>query len=162
MCVVRRILGPRHPDVEDVAQEAVMASIEALSSFRRQCTVLHFVWRVAALTAMNARRRLQLRAQIAQSPAAIDGLVSEEPSPMGSVLSARRREAFRRLLDELPAAQSEVLALHTVLGFTIAEVAAAAGVPANTVRSRLLNAKAALRKRLGEDPELYDLVRDAL
>jgi RNA polymerase sigma factor (sigma-70 family) len=161
LCVVRRILGPRHPDVEDVAQEAIMASIESLGSFRRQCTVLHFVWRVAALTAMNARRRLQLRAQIAQSPAAIDGLVSEE-SPMKSVLSARRREAFRRLLDELPPVQSEVLALHTVLGFTIAEVAAAAGVPANTVRSRLLNAKAALRKRLGEDPELHDLVRDAL
>ena len=49
-----------------------------------------------------------------------------------------------------------------LLGFTIAEVAAAAEVPANTVRSRLLNAKAALRKRLGEDPELYHLVRDAL
>lgn len=139
-----------------------MASIEALGSFRCQCTVLHFVWRVAALTAMNARRRLQLRAQIAQGPAAVDGVGSEAPSPLGSVLSVRRREAFRSLLDELPPAQSEVLALHVVLGFTIAEVAEAAGVPANTVRSRLLSAKAALRKRLGEDPELYDLVRDAL
>ena len=159
--VVRQILGTRHPDVGDVVQEAVFAAVEALDSFRAECTVLHFVCRVAALTAMNARRRLRLREQIAPDTDTLDQFPSDEPTPFGHTLARKRRDVFRQLLDELPAVQSEVLALHCVLGFTVAETAAATGVPLNTVRSRLLAAKAALRDRLSEDHELWELVRGA-
>jgi RNA polymerase sigma factor (sigma-70 family) len=157
--VVRRILGAHHPDTEDVVQDATFAALDALADFRGQCTVLHFVWRVAALTAMNARRRLQLRQHITPGLEDADVHASDEPSPMGNALAARRREVLRRLLDELPAVQAEALGLHCVLGYTIEETAATAGVPPNTVRSRLIAAKAALRERLAETPELYDLVR---
>jgi DNA-directed RNA polymerase specialized sigma24 family protein len=51
-------------------------------------------------------------------------------------------------LDELPPAQSEVLALHIVLGYSVEETAAATSVPVNTVRSRLRAALAALRSRV--------------
>lgn len=159
--VVRQILGATHPDVADVVQESLFAAIEALEGFEGQCTVRHFLWRVAALTAMNARRRLRLREQITPPEGAADDFASDEPSPFGITLASRRREAFRSLLDALPAAQSEVLALHCVLGFTIAETAQTTGVPVNTVRSRLLAAKAALRERLHQDPELWELVQGA-
>ncbi len=159
--VVRQILGTEHPDAADVTQEALFAALEALPGFRGDCTALHFVWRVAALTAMNARRRLRLREQVTQSSDETDAFATNEPSPLGNTLARRRRDAFRRLLDELPAVQSEVLALHCVLGFTIDETARATGVPANTVRSRLLAAKAALRERLSDDAELAELVRGA-
>jgi RNA polymerase sigma factor (sigma-70 family) len=109
---------------------------------------------------MNARRRLRLREQITPAGGTADEFASSEPSPLGATLASRRRKAFRSLLDELPAAQSEVLALHCVLGFTIVETAQAASVPVNTVRSRLLAAKATLRERLKQDPELWDLVQE--
>jgi RNA polymerase sigma-70 factor (ECF subfamily) len=157
--VVQRILGAQHPEVADIVQESLFAAIEALNTFEGKCTVRHFVWRVAALTAMNARRRLRLREQITASDGDADRYASDEPSPLGRTLAARRRDAFRLLLDELPSAQSEVLALHCVLGFTVAETAQATGVPVNTVRSRLLAAKAALRERLQQDPELWELVQ---
>jgi RNA polymerase sigma-70 factor (ECF subfamily) len=157
--VVRQILGSQHTEVADVVQESLFASIDALGDFEGKCTVRHFVCRVAALTAMNARRRLQLREQITPPGGAGDDFASEEPSPFGHALAGRRRAAFRLLLDELPAVQSEVLALHCVLGFTIAETARATGVPVNTVRSRLLSAKAALRERLQQHPELWELVQ---
>jgi len=48
-----------------------------------------------------------------------------------------------------------------VLGWTIEEAAEEAGIPANSVRSRLTAAWAALRKRLAEDPELCELLRGA-
>jgi RNA polymerase sigma factor (sigma-70 family) len=159
--VVRQILGAQHPEFNDVVQEAQFGALEALATFRGQCTVLHFVWRVAALTAMNARRRLQLREQITPGNDALDEFASDEPSPLGCTLAARRRDTFRRLLDELPAVQSEALALHCVLGLTIAEVSDATGAPLNTVRSRLLAAKAALRDRLSADPKLWETVRGA-
>jgi RNA polymerase sigma-70 factor (ECF subfamily) len=157
--VVRQILGAQHADVADVVQESLFAAIEALDGFEGKCSVRHFVWRVAALTAMNARRRLRLREQIGALYSDAEGCASDEPSPLGQTLASRRREAFRGLLDELPSVQSEVLALHCVLGFTISETAQATGVPVNTVRSRLLAAKAALRERLQQDPELWELVK---
>jgi DNA-directed RNA polymerase specialized sigma24 family protein len=108
---------------------------------------------------MNARRRLRLREQVTPGTDAADEYPSDEPSPFGLALAARRRDVLRQLLDELPAVQAEVLALHCVLGFTIEETAAASGAPLNTVRSRLLAAKSALRERLSHDDELSELVR---
>jgi len=159
--VVRQILGSEHSDVADVVQESLFSCIEALRGFDGKCTVRHFLWRVAALTAMNARRRLRLREQITPSDSRADEFASDEPSPFGLTLARRRREAFRTLLDELSGVHSEVLALHCVLGFTITETAKATGVPVNTVRSRLLAAKAALRERLHQDPELWELIQGA-
>jgi RNA polymerase sigma-70 factor (ECF subfamily) len=159
LLAVRRILGTHHPDVEDVAQEALFAAIEALRTFRGNCKVLHYVWRVAALTSLNARRRLRLHAQIMRSAVDPDEAVSLERSPMGHVLAARQRQALRRLLDELPAEQSEVLAMHCVLGCTIAETAAATGAPVNTVRGRLVTARSALRRILAENSEFSELLR---
>jgi RNA polymerase sigma factor (sigma-70 family) len=159
--VVRQILGAGHPDVVDVVQEALIAALQAVGTFRGQCTLLHFVWRVAALTALNTRRRLQLREQITPATDTADESAADALSPLDNALAARRRDAFRRLLDELPAVQSEALALHCVLGFTITETADATGAAINTVRSRLLAAKAALRQRLTEDRELWELMRGA-
>ena len=157
--VVRQVLGSQHPDVSDVVQEAIFATLDALPDFRRQCTVTHFVWRVAVLTAMNARRRLRLREQVTPAIDVADEYPSDEPSPLGLTLAARRRDVLRQLLDELPAVQAEVLALHCVLGFTIVETASTTGAPINTVRSRLLAAKAALRERLSQNAEFSELVQ---
>src|SRR3954468_10203395 len=47
--VARRVLGPRHPDVDDIAQESAFAVMEALPRHRGECSVLHFACRVAVL-----------------------------------------------------------------------------------------------------------------
>lgn len=160
---VRKVLGKGHPDVEDVLQEALLGVLDALARFRGESSVAHFVRRIGLLTALNARRRHQLRQSLApevawdESTAAVD---SEAEAPDG-VDARRRRELFVSLLDELPAPQAEALALHCVLGYTVEETALVSGVPANTVRSRLLNAKAALRKRLAGDTLLDELLRGA-
>jgi len=156
--VVRQVLGSRHPDVEDVVQDAVFGVLEALPDFRGECRFVYFASRVALLTAMNARRRHQLRERFASQTSGndFDELPTGEPSPSASLVVARRRRAMQELLVELPAAQAEALAMHCVLGYTIDETADACRVPGNTVRSRLLAAKAALRKRLEEDPALRD------
>jgi DNA-directed RNA polymerase specialized sigma24 family protein len=54
--VVRRILGANHPEIDDVAQESSIAVIDALGRHRGESTVF-LAGRVAALTAMKARRR---------------------------------------------------------------------------------------------------------
>ena len=161
--VVRKVLGRGHPDVEDVLQEALLGVLDALARFRGESSVAHFVRRVGLLTALNARRRHQIRQALApevvwdESTATL-GVEAEAPE---TVDARRRRELLASLLDELPAPQAEALGLHCVLGHTIDETALVCGVPANTVRSRLLSAKAALKKRLAGDSELDDLLRGA-
>jgi RNA polymerase sigma-70 factor (ECF subfamily) len=70
----------------------------------------------------------------------------------------RRRALVRALLDELPEAQAETLVLRVMLGYSIAEVAEAMGVPTNTVRSRLRLAKEAMRSRIVEDQAFAELL----
>jgi DNA-directed RNA polymerase specialized sigma24 family protein len=47
LAAVRMVLGPSHPDAEDVAQEAIVGFIEALPRFRGDCTLAHFANRIA-------------------------------------------------------------------------------------------------------------------
>lgn len=157
---VRRVLGRRTEDVEDVVQEAMQALIDALPRFKGECTVLHFAWRVAVLTALANRRRLDVRAQWAAEPAEvpIEELV-EDSAPVDAALVRGRRQALSALLDELSPDQAEVLVLHAAYGFTIEELAGAIGRPSETIRSRLRLAKRALRDRIDANPDLADILR---
>src|SRR5437762_2112179 len=154
----RRVLARRTEDIEDVVQEAMQALVDALPGFRGQCTVLHFAWRVAVLTALANRRRLDLRAQWAGSGEGIDP-AADAPSPADAALLRGRRQALSALLDQLPPDQAEVLVLHAAYGFTIDELAGAVGRPPETIRSRLRLAKRALRDRIDASPELADVLR---
>ncbi|HEX2657683.1 MAG TPA: RNA polymerase sigma factor [Polyangia bacterium] len=157
---IRKLLAPRTPDVEDVAQEAMEAFLSALPSFRGECTLLHFACRVAVLTALANRRRLDLRAQYAADTfdVTLEQMGADAPSPAEALALRGRREALETLLDELPAAQAEVLVLHAVLGFTLEEVAAASAKPLETIRSRLRLGKQTLRQRIQANPGLSEIL----
>jgi RNA polymerase sigma-70 factor (ECF subfamily) len=159
--VVRGVLGSNHPDVEDTLQESMVALHFALSGFRSECTTLHFACRIAVQTAMNARRRAGHRTKHTPNspPEELAHLARDDRSPAELLLAERRREELRRLVAELPEPQAEVLALHSVLGYTIEETAQVTAAPIDTVRSRLRNALAKLRARLQRDRALLEVVR---
>jgi RNA polymerase sigma factor (sigma-70 family) len=157
--VVRRVLGPQHPDLEDVAYEAAYAVVDGLPRFRGEGTVLHFACRVAVLTAMNVRRRdaAQKRALL-RDHRDLDGVELDQPSPEEHAQIAALAPIVRELLGTLPEALAEALALHVVLGYTVVEIADAASLPIETVRSRLRLAKQALRQRVLTHPKLREAV----
>lgn len=160
--VIRRVLGRAHPDVEDAFQDATIALVRALKGFRGECTARHFGCRIAAFTAITARRR---RGAL---PESLTGAEDEETPGAAHLvaeqrdlaLTARRREIVRALLEDLPAAQAEALVLHCIAGLTVTELAGATRVPIETARSRLRLAKAALRLRIAADPTTADLRED--
>jgi RNA polymerase sigma factor (sigma-70 family) len=161
--VVRRVLGPNHPDLEDVAYEAAYAVVEGLPRFRGEGTVLHFACRVSVLTAMNVRRRdMAQKRALVRVPTELDDVEIEGPNPEESAQTASLAPIVRELLSTLPATLAEALALHVVLGYTVLEIAESAGLPLETVRSRLRLAKQALRKRVLNNPKLREAVDDVL
>lgn len=157
--VVRSVLGPEHPDLEDVAYEAAYAVVDGLPTFRGEGTVLHFACRVTVLSAMNVRRRdaAQKRALV-RVPTELDDVALDAPNPEERAQASSLAPIVRELLATLPGTLAEALALHVVLGYTVAEIAQASRLPLETVRSRLRLAKQALRKRVLNNPKLREAV----
>ncbi|HMA96468.1 MAG TPA: sigma-70 family RNA polymerase sigma factor [Polyangiaceae bacterium] len=160
--VVRRVVGAGHPDVEDIAQECAVELVHALRVFRGESSVQHFASRVALRASMNARRRHRAakRAQPEATCIEADDAPGYTPTPDALADSRACVELARELCDELPEPQAEVLALHCVLGHTMAEVAVICDAPLETVRSRLRAAKASLVLRALEDPRLREYVEE--
>jgi RNA polymerase sigma factor (sigma-70 family) len=157
--VVRMILGSNNPDVPDVAQESLMAVKDALRTFRHESSVLQYARQVAVRTALSARRGRRARDRLLERyrlESAIKPVVGPMHDP---ALRARRTAAFRRLLDDLPDEQAETFALRVVLDYSLDQVAAATGVPINTVRSRVRLARDKLRTRIEADPALLEMLR---
>lgn len=148
--VARGVLGASHPDVDDAAQESLVAIASALPSFRGECTVTHFACRIAARRCVAVRKRARAHAERREQ------LATEPPPAPAQAPRVLRKEALRALLETLPEEQAESLVLRVVMGFSLGEVAEATGAPINTVRSRLRLSKEALRRRIEADPALAE------
>jgi len=155
---VRQVLGPGHPDVEDVAQEASIAFLGSLGEFRGECSTRRYAQRVALFTALTSRRRLVAQERLVDPEEPMEAKAAgPEASPLVETVAARRREMLRKILDSLPDVIAQALALHFILGHTVDEIAEATSSPANTIWSRLRLGKQALRKILSENSDLREL-----
>ena len=149
----RSLMGSTHADLDDVVQQSLIGLVQALPSFRGECSPAHFASRIVTRTALAARRRTAIRGDRQDDSIEPDAF-AVDPSQAEALEAERRRHAVRALMEKLPEEQAETLALRVVLGFSLEEVAEATGVPLNTVRSRVRLAKTALKKRIEADPRL--------
>lgn len=152
--VVRGVLGPAHPELEDVLQDATVLVVRALSDFRGEGQVEGYAVRITLRAAIAARKKYRARMARVDEPS--EEQKDDAPAPSEEVLAKKRRALLRSLLDELPEAQAEALVLRSVLGHSLEETASVAGVPANTIRSRMRLAREALRRRIEADPVLLE------
>lgn len=162
LATVRRVVGARHPDVEDIAQDSAIHLVAALSSYRGECSLRHFACRVATNRALAARRHAGYRE--AWTPAVDPALLDERSSPEfdnidDPVIASQKRTAIRKLLDELPSVQAEALALYFVMGLTAEEIAQTTGVGVPAVRGRLRLATQALKSRIEGNDVLSDMLK---
>jgi RNA polymerase sigma-70 factor (ECF subfamily) len=159
--VARQILGPQHPELSDVTQEAACGLLLALPRFRGECTLVHFACRVAMLVSMNVRRREISHHRKTETLSELQQVYLPSalpPTPEDRLLGERAAEAIRQLLGSLPEAQAEVLGLHHVVGLTMPEIAAVTRAPLETVRSRLRLGRHAVRQRVLGDQRLLEVI----
>jgi RNA polymerase sigma-70 factor (ECF subfamily) len=156
MRVVQMVLGGAHADLDDVVQQALIALVQALPSFRGECEPVHYGTRIAVRTAVAARKRRRLQWSRQDDDAEAEALVANGPEPLEAAQAERRKGILRELLAEIPDEQADSMAMRFMLGWSLEEVAAATGAPVNTVRSRLRLAKEALRRRIEADPTLAE------
>jgi RNA polymerase sigma-70 factor, ECF subfamily len=147
----RARLGPpnRSPSADDVAQEVCLAVLTGLPGYRFQGRpFLAFVHGIAAHKVVDAHRAAT------RTRWDLDMEVPDVEDPTGGpdehALRAELSAELRRLLDELPDPQREILVLRTALGFSAQETAAAVGSTPGAVRVAQHRALARLRLALAE------------
>jgi RNA polymerase sigma factor (sigma-70 family) len=148
------VLARNSADAEEAAQDAFVKAWRALRRFDRSRPFRPWLLAIVANEARNRRRAagrreaLVLRA-VAASPGAADG--AGAASPELALLVAERHGALVAALERLDERDRQVIACRYLLELTEAEIAAALGCRAGTVKSRLSRALERLRAQAGTE-----------
>lgn len=129
----------------DVAQESWGDIARALPRLNDAAHFPAWAYRIVTRRAADTIRKLQRERKLAAAYAA-------EPAETEISAAAVEAKADAKPLESaiaaLPAAQKAAVALYYREGFSTAEIAAALGVPAGTVKTRLMHARRNLRAAL--------------
>jgi len=134
-------LPQRHPDVEDRAQDALVAFLASGRFDPRQGTLEAYVGTIARRLALSHRRDRATQARL-------DGRFAAERSSAAPP-PQRRVEAARdltRVLDRLCAGHAEALVCIDLVGEPIAEAAARLGKSYKAMNGQVGHARAAARR----------------
>jgi RNA polymerase sigma-70 factor (ECF subfamily) len=139
------VLGDRAA-AEDCTHDAFEKAYRNWPTWRRDAPAEAWVHRIAINTAISYQRYSRMR-EVGQVIKRL-GRPAGPPDP-GSV--AERSDLFNALR-KLPPKQAAAIVLRHHHGYTNREIAAALEIPERTVASRLIAAKARLKKLLDAEP----------
>jgi RNA polymerase sigma-70 factor, ECF subfamily len=136
--LARAILGDDQ-SAEDAAQEAGIIVYRTIGSLRSTAAFRTWFYRIVVHEAAQIKRRRTRIEPLAGEPAAV--------SDHAASIDVWR--ALSRLSHKL----REVIVLRYFEDLSSSEIASVLGIPAGTVRFRLMTARQRLRPLLGDDPE---------
>ncbi len=152
--VAFRLTG-NHADAEDLSQEAIVEAFRAFDRYQPGTFFDRWLYRIMTRTHIDHVRRRLRRPEVS-----LDAPVNPEGDPLVTLVGDTRDDPQQRMevadldgviqaaLDALPEEFRTAVILADVEGLSYDEVAAAAGCPVGTVRSRLHRAREMLRKAL--------------
>jgi RNA polymerase sigma-70 factor (ECF subfamily) len=153
---VARLCGDA-PEAEDLTQEVFIRAFVAMRRFRGTATFQTWLYKIATNMALDALRR---RRRAGPPAVSLDAPIETDESSLQRELAdtsgdPHETAAARELQHEVQqgiSALSEklrvVIVLFDIQGLSYEEIAEVLGVPLGTVKSRLFNARMALRQRL--------------
>jgi len=140
---LRRLLGSEE-DAWDALQETWYRAVREVARLRDDRALPAWLYTVARNAAFSARRRSRPTEPLPDGEEAPE-LPADEPEPS---LAGFEPVDVHRALGRLTLAHREVLTLHFLEGFAVAEIGAITGAAEGTIKSRLHYAKRALRTLL--------------
>jgi RNA polymerase sigma-70 factor (ECF subfamily) len=149
-----RLLG-NPEDALDASQEALVAMLRALCSFRGEVPFEVWLRRLATNVCLMQRRRRRVRARLVGELASEDAdEASHEAGPESIALSREVQSAVWEHLRRLPAQFSAVVVLRELEGLSYEEIARTLRIPLGTVQSRLHRARQLLRAAMARDERI--------
>lgn len=137
---------------DEVFQETWMSVVRARSRYRVEASFRTWLYGIARNRMIDHFRRRRVRPVHADIDPADEAAPLPDPAPTPEERVATDQTG-RRLIEALaalPAEQREAFLMREEAGLSLAEMAAATGLGAETMKSRLRYAVAKLRKALGE------------
>jgi RNA polymerase sigma-70 factor (ECF subfamily) len=156
---IRRILGPRDRDHEDLAQQAMIEVVFTIERFRGDCPLDAWASTVAAHVVYNHIRRRSKERHLFDSFRTGEG--EEIASAQSLVRETTARSTLRRVLahlDQIDEAKAWAYVLHDVCGYDLCEVAQITEASVSAAQTRLVRGRRELRARIEADPELMVLL----
>jgi RNA polymerase sigma-70 factor, ECF subfamily len=148
----------RGPDVDDLAQEAIIKAFNALRTYRGEASFEAWLCRIALNVAHDYQRSAWRRRVVFWKD---DPVIPEEPaeSTDGVLIQREVQRRIRKAVATLPEHQRSPLWLHYFEGFTLAEIARLEGVSESTLRSRV---QAGLKRLAMSLHDLPDTLTDSI
>ena len=146
-----RVIG-REEDARDVCQETFLRAFRALNGFRGQAKFSSWLYRIA-LNLCRDWIRKERRTPVVQAPEELELLemaAVREPTASVEDLVARREltRIVERAMARLPEEQRTAIILKEYHELTFQEIADLVGCPLSTVKTRLYQGLAVLRREL--------------
>ena len=159
-----RVIG-REEDARDVVQETFLRAFRALPGFKGQAKFSSWLYRIALNLCRDwiRRQRRTPVVQMPEEPDAVDRIARRDPVESIEDLVARKElsaivaEAMALLPDE----QRTAIILKEYHGMTFQEIAELQGCPLSTVKTRLYQGLAVLRRNLEKQGRMVPVVKRA-
>ena len=141
---------------EDCGQETMIRIWRSLESYRGDCALESWVYRIAANCCMDWLRKKKREKSVSVEPLQEQGFDPADPSPgtEDQVVAEDEHRRLREAITQLPDEQREALILTQLEKFPYEEAAQMLGVSEGTIKSRVNRAKARLKEILSADGEL--------
>lgn len=146
-----RVIG-RDEDARDVAQETFLRAFRALPGFKGQAKFSSWLYRIALNLCRDWIRRKK-RTPLVEMPEGVDvAELAAEQGPVESIEDLVARQEMSRIVAQgmklLPDEQRTAIVLKEYHGLTFQEIADLQGCPLSTVKTRLYQGLAVLRRHL--------------
>jgi len=152
-----RVIG-REEDARDVCQDTFLRAYRALPGFKGQAKFSSWLYRIALNLCRDWIRR-QRRAPVSQMPEDVDAIeLAADTGPTESIedLVARRELSaiVEQAMTQLSEEQRTAIILKEYHGMTFQEIADLQGCPLSTVKTRLYQGLAQLRRHLEQNGQM--------
>jgi RNA polymerase sigma-70 factor (ECF subfamily) len=144
-------------DAEDLTQEAFVRAYLSIHSFQSRASLNTWLFRIATNLCIDYSRKNKNTQGLTTSLSQESDTEEEEIQrdipdqsfdPQRLLLNKELGVRLDQALRELPEKLRTVVLLYDIEGLPYDEIAAAVGCPLGTVKSRLFNARSALREKL--------------
>lgn len=140
-------------DAADCLQEAMLKAWRSIGSYRGDCALSSWLYRIASTVCLDFLRR-QKRLPVTESADELEETgympVDTSPTPDEAVIRAESKEQLQAAIDSLPGEMRTVLILYALQGMGYEEIAETMQTSVGTVKSRLNRARQKLSTFLSQ------------